>query len=70
MNQTVYQIEDKQTGHFHTVKTCAGSLGALRLTTEQLKKTTYRQEGKTMFVNAGGYKFEVKEIDIPLSWVK
>ena len=61
MNQTVYQIRDLQTDHFHTVKTCAGALGSLGLSIEQLKKTTYKQEGKTMIVNVEGYKWEVKE---------
>lgn len=68
MNQTVFSIE--HLGRIVTVKTCAGAIGAaLGLYPNKRKGIRWEETEKGVTVINGG-EIVVKEIHIPLSWVR
>jgi hypothetical protein len=77
MNPTVYSIERGKV--IVTVKTCGGALGAaLSLYPEIRKGVSWKETERnkigraivTVVTTAKGEEITVKEIDIPLAWVK
>lgn len=68
MNPTVFSIE--HAGRIKTVKTCAGAVGAvLGLFPDKRKGISWKETGGGVTVINDG-EFVVREVSIPLSWVR